>query len=173
VNWRPIILVVLVIALAGVIVYTMGRKPAGYDYEPREEAAGGQTTPAGVAGQPAAAPALKTIDAAKPAGVGKDSDEEKPFIYTVSKLRNPMAPLLAKPKKGAATTKAGAKRPVVSSVKHKLGGIIWSDTNPYAIIDGNAVGVGEKLRDGSLVAEIGRDFVALKSGGKTFRLVLK
>ena len=168
-NWRPIVLVVLVIALAGVVVYTMGRKPAGYDYEPRDEAAGGQAAPADVTGQPAA-PALKTIDAAKPAGV---DNEEKPFVYTVSKLRNPMAPLLDKPKTGAAPTTAGAKRPVVSSVKHKLGGIIWSDTNPYAIIDGNTVGVGEKLRDGSSVAEIGRDFVALQRGGKTFRLVLK
>jgi len=56
---------------------------------------------------------------------------------------------------------------------HKLGAIIWSPSNPLAIIDGNVMGVGETLRDGSMVTEIGRNFVALKRDGKKFRLALE
>lgn len=172
-NWRPVVLALAAIGLVAVIYYGIKKSsslPEGYSFEARQESAGGTTAPPSVGtGQPAAPP-LKTI-AAKPGGVGEDS-EEKPFTYSSKKLRNPMAPLLAKPDKTVAPRGSGQPKPA-PTVRHRLEGIIWSDVRPYAIIDGNAMGIGEKLRDGSSVAEIGKDFVVLKRGGATSRLVLK
>jgi hypothetical protein len=168
VNWRPVVVAVLVIALVAAVFYLVNRSsslPEGYNYE---ESAGGATAPSG--GE-AAEPALKTV-AVRLGGAKQDAEEEKPFVYSSNKLRNPMAPLLAKPDKTNAQRGTG-QRQAAPAAKHKLGGIIWSDVHPYAIIDGNAIGVGEKLRDGSSVAEIGKDFVVLKRGGATSRLVLK
>jgi hypothetical protein len=158
------------IGLVAIIVYSVNKKPEGYNYEAREESAVA-TAPSGVTEQ-APAPTLITVAGAIPGGVEKGSEEEKPFIYSSKKLRNPMAPLLAKPEKATDQRSTGQRR-AAPAIKHRLGGIIWSDVHPYAIIDGNAMGVGEKLRDGSSVAEIGKDFVVLKRGGATSRLVLK
>lgn len=168
-NWRPVVLAVLVIGLVAVVFYSVKKSssvPEGYNYE---EGAAGAPAPSGSA---VVEPVLKTV-AAVPGVAKKAPEEEKPFIYSSSKLRNPMAPLLAKPEKTIAAAGPGQRQQAAPSVKHKLGGIIWSDVHPYAIIDGNAMGVGEKLRDGSSVAEIGKDFVVLKRGGSTSRLVLK
>ncbi len=172
-NWRPVVLVLAAIALVGMIYYGIKKSsslPEGYSFEAREQTAAGPTVPSVGTGQ-AAAPALKTIGG-KPAGVAEDS-EEKPFIYSSKKVRNPMAPLLAKPEKTVAQMAPGQPKAAPTTVRHRLEGIIWSDVSPYAIIDGNAMGIGEKLRDGSSVAEIGKDFVVLKREGATSRLVLK
>ena len=173
-NWRPVVLVLVVIALVAIIYYGIKKSsslPEGYSFEAREQSAASATAPPSVGTRQPAAPALKTI-AAKPVGVAEDS-EEKPFIYSSKKVRNPMAPLLAKQEKTVTQRGTGQPTKAAPTVRHRLEGIIWSDVRPYAIIDGNTVGVGEKLQDGSSVAEIGRDFVALKRGGKTSRLVLK
>ena len=169
-NWRPILLIVLGIGLVAIIVYSVNKKPEGYNYEARVDSTVA-TAPSGVTEQ-APASTLRTVPGAVPGRVEKGLEEEKPFIYSSKKLRNPMAPLLAKPEKTVAQ-RGTAQPKAAPTVRYRLGGIIWSDVQPYAIIDGNAIGVGEKLRDGSSVAEIGKDFVVLKRGGATSRLVLK
>ncbi len=84
-----------------------------------------------------------------------------------------MTPFVAKPSPSAkkqVTPRPGAGRPVGG---HKINGIMWSSTNPLAIIDGNVMGVGESLKDGSSVAEIGKSYVVLKRGARETRLALQ
>jgi len=174
VNWRPLALVILVIGLVAIVAYYVKKGssvPEGYQYEERvagEDAA----APSGEMAQPGAT-GVETGPPVSPRDVeGLLKEEEETFTYSSKNLRNPMTPLLAKQEAAVARTK-DTRRASSASVAHQLIGIIWSATKPLAIIDGNVMGVGEKLRDGSSVAEIGRNFVALKRGGKTFRLVLE
>jgi len=176
VNWRPIVLVVLIVGLIAVGVYYVRKGsslPEGYHFEERATP-GGETAAPGAPTAPAtSAVATRTAPGLRPDIKGL-LKEEKAFIYSSKNIRNPMAPLLARPEKVAGVPrKKAAPRDSSSVIAHRLMGIMWSSTKPLAIIDGNVMAVGEKLRDGSVVAEIGRDSVALKRGGKTFRLVLK
>jgi len=178
VNWRPIVLVVLIVGLIAVGVYYVRKGqslPEGYQFEERATLEGETTAAPGVSTTPAATQAVSTKTAPGPRpDIQGMLKEEKAFTYSRKNIRNPMAPLLAKPEKVAGVPqKKAAPRDSSSLIAHRLMGIMWSPTKPLAIIDGNVMAVGEKLRDGSIVEEIGRDSVALKRGGKTFRLVLK
>jgi len=172
VNWRPLVLVILVIGLVAVGVHYVKKGaslPEGYQYEERpagegEVIASGETVPSAAVG-------TKT-SAAPRANLKGMLEEEETFTYSSKNLRNPMTPLLAQADK-VPTQKTDTRRASSAFVAHHLTGIMWSPRNPLAIIDGNVMSVGEKLRDGSLVSEIGRDFVALKRDGRTFRLVLE
>jgi len=165
-NWRPIVLVILLIGAGAAIYFSFMRgpsMPAGYQYEERPE---GALEP----GAPGAAQA----QAAKVEQVEKDLEEEKTFVYKSAGLRNPMAPLLRKPGAGTGAATQGTRRPTVAVRRtHKIEGIMWSPTKPLAIIDGNVMGVGESLKDGSKVTEIGKRHVVLKRGTSTVRLVLE
>ncbi len=170
-NWRPIVLVVLVVGLIAVGLYYMRKGsslPEGYRFEER-------AVPEGATVAPGAPPAVATMTAPQlRPDIQRMLKEEKVFTYSGKNLRNPMTPLVAKPEKVAVLpVDRDISRESTAAVAHRLMGIMWSPTNPLAIIDGNVMTVGEKLRDGSVVAEIGRDSVALKRDGKTFRLVLK
>ncbi|MDX1384825.1 MAG: hypothetical protein R3190_14325, partial [Thermoanaerobaculia bacterium] len=54
----------------------------------------------------------------------------------------------------------------------ELQGIAWSDTHPVALINGNAIGVGEGM-GGFLVHYISRDHVELRSDEAAFELRLR
>jgi hypothetical protein len=172
VNWRRLALVIVVVAFVAVVVYYVRKSsslPAGYQYEER---ATEEVAPApSVTTEQVRAVGAKTAVGVVPRDVEADAEEER-FIYSSKDVRNPMTPLLAKLDKSATGT-GDTRRPARVAVTHRLEGIMWSVSKPLAIIDGNVMGVGEKLRDGSIVTEIGRNFVALKRGGKTFRLVLE
>jgi hypothetical protein len=174
VNWRPIVLVVVIVGLIAVGVYFVRKGaslPEGYQFEERATLEG-ETAAPGVPTAPVA-PGVATTTAPGPRpDIQGMLKEEKPFKYSSKNIRNPMAPLLAKPEKVAVMPQA-TRRDSSSTIAHRLMGIMWSPAKPLAIIDGNVMAVGEKLRDGSVVAEIGRDSVALKRDGKMFRLVLK
>lgn len=165
-NWRPIVLVILLIGVGAAIYFSFMRgpsMPADYQYEERPE---GALEP----GAPGAAQA----QAAKVEQVQKDLEEEKPFVYSRAGLRNPMAPLLRKPGAGTGAATQGARRPSGTVRRtHRLEGIMWSAAKPLAIIDGNVMGVGKSLKDGSKVTEIGKSHVVLKRGTSTVKLVLK
>lgn len=170
-NWRPIVFVILIVALIGIGFYFVKRGsslPAGYRFEERATLEGETVAPTGPT------VATKTAPLARPDIHGM-LKEEGTFAYSSKDLRNPMAPLLAKPEQVGAIMPQdkGTQRDSSSFIAHRLMGIMWSPTKPLAIIDGNVMAVGEKLRDGSVVAEIGRDSVVLKRDDKTFRLVLK
>lgn len=53
-----------------------------------------------------------------------------------------------------------------------LQGIAWSDTQPVAVINGRALGIGEGL-EGYLVEAIDRDFVTLRGGDTTLTIRLR
>lgn len=171
-NWRRIVFLGLGIVFVVAVVYFVKKGaslPEGYQFEER---AVGEAVSPGVTEQQGTAGA-KPVTVATPDDVEKSLEKEKTFTYSGKTLRNPMAPLLAKPDTGERGRERGPQRVGEPGLAHRIEGIMWSSANPLAIINGNVVGVGEKLRDGSSVTEISRNFVALKRGGKTFRLVLE
>ncbi len=165
-NWRPIVLVILVVGVGAAVYYSLQKGPSlpeGYQFEERPESVDGSG--AGAASGQAPAAQVEQVE--------KDLEQEKAFVYSAAGLRNPMTPFVAKPKPGprqAVTPRPGAARPAGG---HKLDGIMWSPTNPLAIIDGSVMGVGESLKDGSSVAEIGKSYVVLKRGTRKTRLALQ
>jgi len=158
--------------LAGVGVLYVKKSasvPSGYKFEQREVTEPVSTPSAERVERAAVAPASKPVRLAKATGVPEvELEEEKVFIYDSTDLRNPMAPLLAKVDKDAPP---GVTTGV--ALTHVLDGIIWSPTNPLAIIDRNVVGVGDTLQDGSVMTEVGGDYVVVEYGGKKFRLTLE
>lgn len=165
-NWRPVVLVILVVGVGVAIYFSLQKGPSlpeGYQFEERPEIVAGP----GAAGASGQAPAAQVEQ------VEKDLEQEKVFVYSSARLRNPMTPFVAKPSPSArqqVTPRPGAGRLVGG---HKIDGIMWSSTNPLAIIDGNVMGVGESLKDGSSVAEIGKSYVVLKRGARETRLALQ
>jgi hypothetical protein len=166
-NWRPIVLVILLIGVGAAIYFSFMRGPSmppGYQYEERPEGALEPGSP----GAAAQAPAAKVEQ------VEKNLEREKVFVYSRAGLRNPMAPYVRKPEPGTGAATQGTGRPGVRVQRTpKLEGIMWSSTRPLAIIDGNVMGVGESLKDGSKVTEIGKRHVVLKRGTSTVKLVLE
>jgi hypothetical protein len=159
-NWRPIVLGVVLVGLAGAIYYAMkgGAPPLPEGYQSGEHAA--------TEAQPGA-------PEAKVEQVEQSLEQEKSFIYNRAKLRNPMTPFVEKPSQAPGATRPAAPRGAGRLVTHTIDGIMWSPVNPLAIIGGKVIGVGESLKDGSKVTEIGRSYVVLKRGARTVRLVLK
>ncbi|MEE2778156.1 MAG: hypothetical protein VYE73_15495 [Acidobacteriota bacterium] len=61
---------------------------------------------------------------------------------------------------------------IPNGVRLELQGIAWSDTHPVALVNGNAMGMGEGL-GGYLIQYIHRDYVDMRRGDTTFRLRLR
>ena len=162
-NWRPVVIVIVLVALGGVGLYFLTKAPSlpeGYELEQGEVSEPAPGTPVGT----------EQARAAEVVRVEKDLEREEAFIYDSKKLRNPMTPFLT----GSTTgIEERAPRDAGAALDHKIDGIMWSSTNPLAIIDGNVMGVGDTLKDGSSVTEIGRNHVTLKRGAKRVRLILE
>ncbi|NQT47149.1 MAG: hypothetical protein HQ593_06740 [Candidatus Omnitrophica bacterium] len=62
-------------------------------------------------------------------------------------------------------------RPLAHMGDLKLGGIVWDEEAPTAIIDGEIVGVGDEI-EGNIVVEIQPDKVILNDGTKIVELTL-
>lgn len=119
---------------------------------------------AGVAETPTPAAALSEIDFAETNAL---LDELSSFVYDPFTLKDPMRPLIAKIEK---TASGGAKSALASAV---LGGIVWTDKAPLALVDNQVVGEGDYIGDDILVAKIAKDKVTLRRGDEETEIFLE
>lgn len=82
------------------------------------------------------------------------------FILEIEKYKDPFIPLV-----GTATSQTVAR-----IEKLKLEGIVWSATNPLAVINGEILKPGDEIEE-AIVERIEKDRVFLSYNNKTFSLV--
>jgi hypothetical protein len=172
VDKKTIIAIVLVVVAVIVVIYQFGGIKSK---APRTTAktTAGQTAVASKAGaagsqeQAASAAAKDYIELI--AGV-KESDLD----YSGPGFVDPMTPLIGMKgteKKGPSGPATNV--PLAAGMGYKIEGIVWDELSPLALINGQVVGVGEQLEDGTLITEITPNTVRFTIGGRQYFLVFR
>ncbi len=96
---------------------------------------------------------------------------ERQLAYRSPDFKNPMKPLVPDESLEATRTEDVSNEDITKG--YTIKGIIWNEANPLALINGQVVGVGERLEDGALITEINPTSVKFTKRGNRYVLVLR
>lgn len=178
IDKKTILAIVLGILAVGVVVYRVGgvvsSSPSAVGAVADASALSGANSPqssmaqAGIASEPATSDYESFVA----------TITEKDLAFRRSNFRDPMAALVtdAKGDEGkfggpAANVALGPTDAL--SMGYSIEGIVWNEVQPMAIVNNQVVGVGDKLDDGALIAEITSDTVTFKKDGNSYYLIFR
>jgi hypothetical protein len=184
---KTIIAIVLIVAALGVVLYQMRGVFMPSRPQTTDTATTAQPKPPtpGIASPTQSAAGTSNVKSVKSLMAGNYSGlvaslKETDIDFSGKKFKNPMTPIVedgenAPPQNWAPRVEKPSRMPGFEelAVDDTLGGIVWNEKEPLALVNDQVVGVGEELEDGAVVTAITQDTVKFSRNGNRYYLVLR